>query len=90
MLDVELPASRHGHCRRQRFYFERSGRLVRHDYHAEIIGAWARGAHFWRRETRRGGFPISLERYVAPRLGPFQLGLPALHATFIDARVDFR
>lgn len=35
-LDVELPANLYTHSRRQRFYFDPGGALVRHDYHAEI------------------------------------------------------
>jgi len=40
VLAVELPADLPTHCRRQSFYFDNTGRLTRHDYHAEI---WASG-----------------------------------------------
>ncbi|HKO47991.1 MAG TPA: hypothetical protein VJV79_09725 [Polyangiaceae bacterium] len=88
-LEIELPEDLPTHCRRQRFYFDRDGRLVRHDYHSEIVGIWARGAHFWNRQTRFGGFPISLERYVVARFGSITVPIPALHATFLDAEVEF-
>ena len=88
VLDVELPADLPSHCRDQRFYFDKSGLLVRHDYHTEIIGVWARGAHFWKRQTSVGGFPVALDRHVLARLGSVALPITALHATFADAEVD--
>jgi len=89
-LDVELPADLHTHSRRQRFYFDPSGRLERHDYHAEIASFFARGAHFWQRQTRFNGFPIALSRYVTLRLGSQSVPLTALHAVFRDAEVELR
>jgi len=88
VLDVELPADLPTHSRRQRFYFDATGRIERHDYHAEIVGFWARGAHFWRRQRPCNGFPVSLERHVVARLGSSPCPLTALHATFIDAEVE--
>jgi hypothetical protein len=87
-LDVELPADLPTHCRRQSFYFDKTGRLVRHDYHTEIVGAWARAAHFWKRQTFFNGFPVSLERLVFARLGRTPCPLTALHATFTTAEVE--
>lgn len=89
VLDVELPADLPTHCRRQRFYFDASGRLERHDYHAEIVGVFARGAHFWQRQKRCNGFPIALTRHVTLRLGSYSCPFTALHATFTDAEVEF-
>lgn len=89
VLDVELPADLPTHCRRQQFYFDACGRLVRHDYVAEVVGFWARGAHFWNRQKAVRGFPIALERHVTARLGTTALPVTALHATFIDAEVEF-
>jgi hypothetical protein len=88
ILDVELPVDLPTHCRRQSFYFDKAGRLVRHDYHAEIVGVWARGAHFWNRQVSFGGFPISLDRHVFARLGSIAWPVTALHATFVDAEVE--
>jgi len=88
VLDVELPADLPTHGRRQRFYFDQTGCLTRHDYHTEIVGFWARGAHFWKRQTSFNGFPISLERHVLGRLGTSTYPLTALHATFVGAEVE--
>jgi hypothetical protein len=88
VLDVELPADLPTHSRRQTFYFDNAGRLVRHDYHAEIVGVWARAAHFWKRQTFFNGFPISLERLAVARLGSTPCPLTALHATFAAAEVE--
>src|SRR6187551_1788634 len=52
VLSVELPADLDTHCRRQTFYFDAQGKLLRHDYHAEIVGILARGAHYWNCQTR--------------------------------------
>jgi hypothetical protein len=87
ILDVELPADLHTHSRRQRFHFDSRGRILRHDYHAEIAGFWAHGAHFWNREARCNGFPVSLERHVVARLGSTPCPVTALLATFADAEV---
>lgn len=89
VLDVELPSGLPTHCRRQQFYFDSLGQIVRHDYYAEIIGVWARGAHYWKRQARFSGFPISLERHVLARFGSIPLPITALHATFADAEVIF-
>lgn len=88
VLDVELPADLPTHCRRQSFYFDQAGQLTRHDYHAEILGVWARGAHFWKLQERVAGLPIAMERQVVLRLGTTTWPLNALHATFMDAEVE--
>jgi hypothetical protein len=53
---------------------------VRHDYVAEIIGSWARGAHLWRDFVEVSGFPIATHRRVVARLGSQALPLIALDA----------
>ena len=65
---VELPSDVHTHCRRQRFFFDESGRITRHDYVAEIIGSWARGAHLWEDYQNVGGIPVACRRRVSARL----------------------
>jgi hypothetical protein len=89
ILEVELPADLPTHCRRQCFYFNEIGCLTRHDYHAEIVGFWARGAHFWNRQVFFNGFPISMDRRVVARVGSTPVPMLALHATFLDAEVEF-
>jgi hypothetical protein len=88
VLDVELPADLHTHSRRQRFHFDRLGRLVRHDYHAEVVGFFARAAHHWNRQTRFNGLPVSLERHVVGRLASTAVPVTALLATFADVEVE--
>jgi hypothetical protein len=88
VLDVELPFDLHTHSRRQSFHFDRLGKLVRHDYHAEIVGFSARAAHYWNQQTRFQGFPVSLERHVVGRLGSTPIPVTALFATFADAEVE--
>jgi hypothetical protein len=68
-IDVVFPPYVHTHGRRQQFYFGRDGRIVRHDYVADVIGAWARGAHFWERYEAAGGLLIARRRRVMGRLG---------------------
>jgi hypothetical protein len=81
-VEVELPASLHTHCRRQAFFFDDGGLLRRHDYVADVIGWWARGAHRWEDFVDVGGLPIPRRRHVAPRLGRLELPGTALHAEF--------
>ena len=87
-LEVDLPAGLHTHCPRQTFYFGPTGQIVRHDYHAEIVGWWASGAHFWRRPVSVNGFPIAMERHVTLRLGRTAWPPVALHVTFRGAEVE--
>jgi hypothetical protein len=81
---VELPASLHTHCRRQTFYFDDEGLLRRHDYVADIIGWWARGAHRWDDFVEVAGLPIARHRHVVARFGRIELPLVALHAELRD------
>lgn len=88
-LRVELPADVPTHCRRQTFWFAGDGLLVRHDYHAEVVGLWARGAHLWRRHRDVDGIPIAMERHVVPALAGRTVPVPALHARIDDAAVAY-
>jgi hypothetical protein len=81
VLTVELPPEVHTHCRRQTFHFGPDGLIRRHDYVAEIIGWWTRGAHFWRDYITVDGLAVARTRHVVARMGT--LPLPpavALHA----------
>jgi hypothetical protein len=85
---VQLPPSLHTHCERQVFYFDATGLLRRHDYVAEIVGAWARGAHFWEDYVEVEGLLVAKRRHVVARL--FGQPLPpfvALHAEFVSVEV---
>ncbi|MBS1911230.1 MAG: hypothetical protein JST22_04530 [Bacteroidetes bacterium] len=89
VLEVEFPAGLHTHCRRQRFYIDEAGRIVRHDYHAEVVGWPARGAHYWNAQRVVNGFPIAFERHVVARVGSTTLPFfVALHAAFRAAEVE--
>lgn len=79
-VEVELPAELPTHCRRQTFYFEEDGLLRRHDYVADIIGPWARGAHLWRDFVTVGGLEMPTVRHVVVRVGRRATPFVALHA----------
>jgi hypothetical protein len=81
---VELPESLHTHCRRQAFFFDEEGLLRRHDYVADIVGWWARGAHRWEDFIEVSGFPVARTRHVVARLGRVEIPFVALHAEFED------
>jgi hypothetical protein len=81
---VELPATLPTHCRRQTFFFDEEGLLRRHDYVADIIGWWARGAHLWEDFVDVDGLPVARRRLVRARLGRMELPLVALESRFDD------
>jgi hypothetical protein len=83
-ITVELPATLHTHCRRQTFFFDEEGLLRRHDYVAEIVGWWARGAHRWDDFVEAGGVLVARRRHVVARLGRFETPIVALRATLVD------
>jgi hypothetical protein len=76
-IDVLIPPDVITHCRRQQFYFGRDGRIARHDYVADVVGAWARGAHFWEDYQDAGGLAIARRRRVVARIGrrPIPIGV---------------
>jgi hypothetical protein len=81
-LTVRFAPAVHTHCPVQTFYFDETGLILRHDYVADIVGGWARGAHFWRDVQDVGGFPVALHRRVVARLGTIPTPLVALDARF--------
>lgn len=83
-VEVELPAHLHTHSRVQTFYFDGDGLLRRHDYVADIVGAWARGAHLWEDFVDVASVPIARRRRVLGRLGRVTVPLVALHAELAD------
>ena len=86
VLGLELPADVPTHSRRQVFYFDPSGLLVRHDYVAEPIGGWTRGAHYWEDYRQASGVPIAMRRRVVARIGRTALPFVVLSATFSNVR----
>jgi len=79
-LTVRFPRTVHTHSAVQTIYFDRDGLIVRHDYVAEVIGVWARGAHLWRDFIEVKGFPIATHRRVVARIGRQPLPVIALDA----------
>jgi hypothetical protein len=79
-IEVRLPLDLHTHSRRQTFYFEEDGLLRRHDYVADIVGGWARGAHFWRDFVTVSALQMASVRHVVARLGQRTTPFVALHA----------
>lgn len=66
-LDARFAPGLHTHCPEQSFFFDPSGRLVRHDYTAEVIGPWARGAHYCADHRSFDGLLFPTRRWVRPR-----------------------
>jgi hypothetical protein len=77
-VEVDFPEDVHTHCRRQRFLFGSDGRIVRHDYVAEVIGPMARGSHFWEDYDASSGLAIARRRRVVARLGSYATPLEVL------------
>jgi hypothetical protein len=88
VLKMELPADHPTHSRVQTFFFDESGLLVRHDYVAEIVGRWARGAHYWEDYQPVSGILIARRRRVIMRIGTATMPIPVLNSTLTDVEVD--
>src|SRR5262249_13142412 len=80
-MALDLPADVPTHSRRQTFFFDGGGLLLRHDYVADVAGAWARGAHFWEAYVDVGGLMVATRRRVLARIGTTPLPILALSAT---------
>jgi hypothetical protein len=89
-VEVRLPPELHTHSRVQRFYFDDDGLLRRHDYVAEVVGAWARGAHIWGDFVDVGGLPVARRRHVLARVGRITVPAVALHADIEVAALGAR
>jgi hypothetical protein len=83
-LTVDFPDALESHGRRQRFFFDDDGLLVRHDYRAEILSSLATGAHFSEGYVDSGGLWFATERRVTVRLGRLALPVPVLTARLAD------
>jgi hypothetical protein len=85
---VEHPAGAEVHSRRQNYLFDRDGLLRRNDYVADVVGAFARGAHGWDDFVTVEGIPVPTRRTVVPRVGTWALNGPiVLEATFEGVQV---
>lgn len=74
-LNVTFPAGLDTHSPRQTFYFDGDGHLRRHDYAPEVIGRWARAAHYCADPIQAGGLLFPTRRWVHP-IGPGNRPLP--------------
>jgi hypothetical protein len=88
-VTVEFPAGFHTHCARQRFFFDDTGLLLRHDYRAEVIGAWANAAHYSSDYVAADGLLLARRRRVVATLFGRPTPLPVLHARFAGLAVSY-
>jgi hypothetical protein len=78
-LEANFPEALDTHSPRQSFYFDAQGRLRRHDYVAEVVGGWARAAHYCADHAQAGGLVFPTRRWVRPiRPGNRSLPFPTL------------
>ena len=87
-IDVVFPPDVHTHSRRQQFHFGADGRIVRHDYVAEVVGVWAAGSHLWEDYERSGGLLIARRRRVQFRLGRYPTPFRVLDVQFGEPRTS--
>jgi hypothetical protein len=66
-LVVTFPADVPAHSREQIFHFDAQGRLRRNDYTAEVVGSWAKAAHYCDDHREFGGLLFPTRRRVYPR-----------------------
>jgi hypothetical protein len=66
-LYVRYPPGVPTHCRDQVFYFDARGWLCRLDYTADVIGSFARGAHYCTAPREFAGLVVPTRRVVYPR-----------------------
>jgi hypothetical protein len=66
-LAVTFPAGIPAHSREQVYYFDSELRLRRNDYTAEVLGRWAKGAHYSDEHRESGGLLFPTRRRVYPR-----------------------
>jgi hypothetical protein len=83
-LDVVFDSDVPTHSAKQSFHFDRSRRLLRHDYTADVIGKWASAAHFCKDSVEAGGLRFYTQRKVYPRLGGTIIRFPTLVWINID------
>jgi hypothetical protein len=90
-IRVQFPAGAQVHSPDQAYFFDASGLLRRNDYVADVVGAWAVGAHLWDDYTTVAGWPIPTRRTVFRRFGRVVVPFPTvLSATFASLDVRLR
>ena len=88
-LRATFPDDLPTHCRTQTFYFDENRLLRRLDYTAEVVGSWARAAHFCNEYRDFSGLKIPARRRVRPMFFDRPLSGPTLVAIDIhDVRLQ--
>ena len=82
-INARFPAGFPTHCKKQVFYFDAAGHLLRHDYTAEVVGSWATAAHLSDNYRQFGGLSLPTRKRVHPKL-LFNLPIKALTLVAID------
>ena len=67
-LAVKFPKTLPVHSTCQDFYFDKEHHLHRLDYTAEVVGPWAKAAHFCESYQRFAGLSLPTRRRVYPKL----------------------
>jgi hypothetical protein len=67
-LAVKFPLTLPVHCAAQDFFFDKEHHLHRLDYTAEVVGSWAKAAHFCEAYKQFGGLSLPTRRRVYPKL----------------------
>src|SRR6516225_2014747 len=89
-LDASFPPDIDTHSRRQTYYVDAGGRLRRHDYVPEVIGRWARSAHYCADHVQAGGLLFPTRRRVL-LIGPGNRSLPfpaTVSLQLTDVRIE--
>lgn len=79
-LEVTFPPSVETHSQRQTLYVDPLRLLRRHDYVAEVVGGWARAAHYTSEHAEAHGLVFPTRRRVHP-IGP--RNRPLRHPTLV-------
>jgi hypothetical protein len=67
----------------QTFYVDSSGLIRRHDYTAEVVGGWARAAHYLSEHRQVDGLTFPTRRRVRP-IGARNRALPGPTLVWIE------
>lgn len=82
-LTAGFPPDLPTHCPTQDLYFDPSGKLVRHDYTAQVVGSWAKAIHLCENYRKFDELWLPTRRRVYPK-GPFNRPLPLPTLVAID------
>ncbi|HEY5999723.1 MAG TPA: hypothetical protein VI078_10570 [bacterium] len=85
-LRVRFPESLPTHSATQLFFFDERLHLRRQEYVAEVVGAWARAAHFCEDYRNFNGFKAPTRRRVRPMI-PGNIALPGPTLVALDVHL---